>query len=188
MTTTPQTPTPPAGTRWREVAHPFLHGVWWRFTDRLQVKSDDSEHGWQNVHVLRDFGPEHITVIHDLMQRNTEPLPAPVVDRGTEAWKKARDFIGYAWQRGRDNPLNHVPLISNDEGTDALILALAPYHKELAQLAGEMVTKVTVLEGWWNVYSWRIGDVHPSAESARKFCEDGALHTAVRLAVVEDAS
>lgn len=179
--TQPHTPTPPAGTRWREVAHPFSHGVWWRFTDRLQVKNDDNDHGWRDVSVLIDFGPEHIRVIHDLMQHNTEPLPAPVVDRGSEVWRLAREAIVHA------SFFKHaVPSWRGYETeTDALVLALAPHWRELAKLAGETVPKVTVLEGWWNVVPFTAHRWN-TIKDAEKETLPNDTHTAVRLAVVEE--
>lgn len=183
--TTPQVPTPPAGTRWREIE---ISNERFRFTNRLETWYN---HRWIELHRVP---ASMVATFHDLVQNPTEPLPAPVVDRHSNLWIDAarcmdravgcRGAIGW---RGLNNE------------TDALLLALAPHWRELAALAGEKEPKVTALEGWYNIPSAQLSDhimskapmFYQSKEDAQrasdKYPEGDFAHTAVRLAVVEDA-
>lgn len=180
-------PTPPAGTRWREEKYTTTNGVSVvaRYANGWQCLYNNGKnwvgHGSFHQLCVADADLERVW---SLRTTPTEPLPAPVVDRSGEAWRYAARFmdraVGYKDAKQWGGTINE---------TDTLLLALAPHWRELAALAGEAVPKLTVLEGWYNVYDGGGVGVKRStkAEAENNVTGGTTTHVAVRLAVVEDA-
>ena len=175
------TPKPPAGMRWREVT---VGGTPYRFTSRLQVLIGDK---WNDAMAVP---PSHIPELHDLMQRNTEPLPAPAVDRNGEAWNVACNALVKAITYGDStNP----QWSGRVQETDAILRALAPHWRELAALAGE--TAETPKRGIEITDEHIEAGVHAYAETSAYWAPE-VMHSPRHmrklveriLAVVEDAS
>ncbi len=120
---------------------------------------------------------------------NTEPLPAPAIDREHEAWKVAARSIAKAGSR-----ISVFQEVVSDE-TDTLLRTLAPHWRELRRLSGErdevQSPSNLLLRAWWNIYHLPDGSMqlnrHSSPEAARENAMPACTHVAVRLTVVEDA-